>query len=343
MSEELRALTAFACAASVALVATPVAIRVAGRTGFLDRPEGYKAHSRVTPYLGGAAVIASFVISAALLGEGLSSAFALVLVVAAFLAVVGTIDDRIHLGIGIRVVAQLGAAMALWLDGIRWEPTGLASLDLAISVVWVVGIVNAFNLLDNIDGATGATAATSAAGIGVYALIEGATVPGLAAFALSGACVGFLRFNLAQPSRIFLGDGGSLPIGFLLAAMAMMVPAAGGSLVALLAAVPLVGVAVFDTTLVVISRRRRGEPVLTGGRDHLTHRLMTVMSGPRAVAVLLVGVQGMLCALGILISGLPEAAAAFIAAGYSAAGVALLVRMETPPFRPRSRPVEQPV
>ncbi len=139
-----------------------------------------------------------------------------------------------------------------------------------------------------------------AIGIAGFALVhDDAELAGLAG-ALAGACLGFLRYNLARPARIFLGDGGSMPIGFI-AAGATIAAADGANLGA--AALPcgamIVGLVILDTTLVVISRRRRGVPLLTGGRDHLTHRLLAMTGTPRAVAAILATLQLGLCAVAL--------------------------------------------
>jgi hypothetical protein len=112
-------------------------------------------------------------------------------------------------------------------------------------------------------------------GIGAFALVNDDAALAALSFGLVGACLGFLRSNLAQPARIFLGDGGSMSVGFVVAAMAIAAPRVAdlGSEWVLIAAL-LTGLVILDTTLVVISRRRRGVQLLTGGRDHLTHRLL---------------------------------------------------------------------
>ena len=128
---------------------------------------------------------------------------------------------------------------------------------------------------------------------------DDAELAGLAG-ALAGACAGFLRYNLARPARIFLGDGGSMPIGFIAAGAALA--AADGShlgAAALPCAALIVGLVILDTTLVVISRRRRGVPLLTGGRDHLTHRLLAMTGSPRTVAAMLATLQLGLCAVAL--------------------------------------------
>jgi UDP-GlcNAc:undecaprenyl-phosphate GlcNAc-1-phosphate transferase len=189
-------------------------------------------------------------------------------------------------------------------------------------------VTNAFNLMDNMDGAAGTVALASSLGTGVMALIADDPTLAVFAFALGGACAGFLPSNLAKPSRIFLGDGGSLPIGFLIAAMIMACPPESSGLTGLLAAAPLVGLPIFDTVLVVISRYRRRVTIYTGGRDHLTHRLKAMLGSAQRVALALAFAQGMLCLLAIVLHGLDRTAVIEAAAGYLACGLALLLLLE---------------
>jgi UDP-GlcNAc:undecaprenyl-phosphate GlcNAc-1-phosphate transferase len=172
--------------------------------------------------------------------------------------------------------------------------------DLALTVVWVVGLMNAFNLMDNMDGAAASVAGISALGAGVLALLS--SDPALAAlsFAVAGACCGFLPRNLTRPARIFMGDGGSLVLGLLVARVTMASVTTdylgpSGVIVAAL----LAGIVIFDTTLVTVSRTRAGKNVLSGGRDHTTHRLIRRLQSPRRVALALGGVQCSICALTI--------------------------------------------
>jgi len=264
---------AFFLAAAVTFVAVPVAIRLARRTEFYDHPAGYKGHASSTPYLGGLAVFAGFAAGALAFGHA-AGRFWVIFACAAGLLALGTLDDRLPLAPRWRVLAEIAAAVALYAAGLGWSVFESGPADLLLTVAWVVGLCNAFNLMDNLDGAAGTVAGVSATGIGVAAWLNSDPVTAAFAFALAGACAGFLPHNLAGPARIFLGDGGSLPIGFLVAASAMVAcdwPSLRGSSV-LLGAL-LVGLAILDTALVVFSRRRAGVPVVRAGRDHLTHRL----------------------------------------------------------------------
>jgi UDP-GlcNAc:undecaprenyl-phosphate/decaprenyl-phosphate GlcNAc-1-phosphate transferase len=299
LPDELRLVLAFGLALGIALIAVPAAIRLAWRTDFLDRPVGFKKHGRPTPYLGGAAVMAAFLPPAVLLGGG-ASTYAVIILCAVGLFVVGTIDDRVGLGPLIRVLAEVAAATALWGADLAWYVSETEAVNLLLAILWVVGLVNAFNLMDNLDGATGTVTAVAASGAGTLAVVEGDVVLAALALSLAGACAGFLPFNLARPARIFLGDGGSMPAGFLIAAVVMGIsPQAGLGQAVVVAAIPLVGLPVLDTTLVVISRTRRGVNLLSGARDHVTHRLLRWLGTPRAVALALGLTQAALCLIGL--------------------------------------------
>ena len=324
MPAALEITAALAVGAAVTWLATPQVRRLALRTDFLDHPVGYKQHRQATPYLGGVAVMIGFVAAAIPFGHAFSD-FAPIVLCALGLLAVGTIDDRIGLGIGIRLAAQLVAAVAIWDWGAGWG-LGNEGVDLSLTILWVVGVTNAFNLMDNLDGATGTVGAVSSAGIALVAIVNGDPVLGAFALALTGACLGFLPHNLAKPSRIFLGDGGSMPVGFLVAAMALSSPHQSLGWVAVLAAAPLVGVPIFDTTLVVISRFRRGVMVLSGGRDHVTHRLLTTVGSERSVCAVLAASQALLCLLALGLHALGHNWIVAIAAVYMGAGaVALLL------------------
>lgn len=332
MNDELRALCAFAAAAVLVLAAVPSVRRIAVRTGFLDHPVDYKAHAAATPYLGGAAVVSAFAVAAVVFGAG-AARFWLVLALALALAAMGTVDDRRTLPPGLRFGLQLLAGAALYAGDVRWEVSGSIWVDLPVTLLWVAGLANAFNLLDNMDGACATTAGISAAGIGALALARDGGELAAVAFALSGACLAFLAFNLARPARIFLGDGGSLPIGFLIAALAMLATSGlGGD--AVLVAVPLAGVAIFDTTLVVLSRTRHGISILTGGRDHTTHRLLGVLGDARRVALFLACGQALLCVVTLVIWDASDRTVGIVAVGYVLVGTALLAVFERPALSP---------
>jgi UDP-GlcNAc:undecaprenyl-phosphate GlcNAc-1-phosphate transferase len=260
-----------------------------------------------------------------------TSRYAPIVIWAFVLFVVGTIDDKRNLNPLIRLVIEIGAAFALWYYGLGWGILPGDALNIALTIVWVVGLVNAYNLMDNMDGAASTVAAVSAAGVALLAIVTGNIPLAIIVVALAGACTGFLPFNLARPSRIFMGDGGSMPIGFVLAAAVMVVPIDYRlGWFTLLAVVPLVGLPILDTALVVISRRRGGRPILSGGRDHLTFRLRALVGSPRAVAVCLASVQAWLCLIAVGLTQLETGWVALAATFYILAGAYVIYVLETP-------------
>jgi UDP-GlcNAc:undecaprenyl-phosphate GlcNAc-1-phosphate transferase len=315
-------------ATAVATLATPLMRSLAVRTRFYDEPLGYKRHRQPTPYLGGAAVLAGFLASGLIFASGLPH-FAVIVLAALALFAMGTIDDRVGLGVLVRLGVQVAAAVALWSAEVRWEVTDAVAVNLLVTIAWVVGVVNAFNLMDNLDGAAATVAAVCALGAGTVAVSQGAPEAAALAFALAGACAAFLRFNLAKPARIFLGDGGSMPIGLVVAGLVLSCPPGSLGWASLLALAPLAGLPIFDTTLVVVSRCRRRAPILSGGRDHLTHRLLPRLGSERSVALVVGAAQGLLCllALALMLSD-REPVAATGAAAYLALGLIAIAALE---------------
>lgn len=325
---EAHALAAFLVAlVGTTIVAGPIR-SLAMRLDFYDHPVGYKQHLRPTPYLGGAAVM-SGLLAGCLLSGAVSVHVVFMLVGALALFVVGTIDDRRGLGVTPRVGAQLAAALVLWVSGVHWEVGG-ELVNLLLTLLWVVGVTNAFNLMDNLDGAASTVAATSAAGAGVLAIGQSNTPLAVLSLAISGACAGFLRINLARPSRMFLGDGGSTPIGFLVAAIAMDCSPGPPGLAGFLALVPLAALPIFDTALVMVSRFRHHRAVLSGGRDHLTHRLLPILGSERSVACALGLSQAVLAALAVVLNELEMTAVIAASCAYVAVGIGAIALLDSP-------------
>ena len=171
--------------------------------------------------------------------------------------------------------------------------------------MWILGITNAFNLLDNIDGLAAGTAALASGAYFFIAVINDQPYSALLAIGLAGAMLGFLRSNF-HPATIYMGDAGSLFIGFMMAYLGLKMRTNITEIPQLFAPVVVLGVAVLDTTLVVVSRVHRGVSPFTGGQDHLSHRFLRLgLSVRRSVTVLLVASL----ALGVLAVGLSEAPA----------------------------------
>ncbi|MPZ67934.1 MAG: hypothetical protein GEU71_00195 [Actinobacteria bacterium] len=282
---------------------TPVVRWVALRGGMSDDPSRRRLHQVTTPTMGGIAILAGWLLATAISGRG-GDLWAL-LVCAGALGVMGFIDDRFHLDEHLRLVLQVLIAGFAWGHGFGLELFGTPGLNLIVSLLWLVGITNAFNFMDNMDGlasGAGAVAATTLAALGLFAGDIGIA---FVAIALAGALAGFLPHNF-HPARIFMGDTGSLPLGFALAALGARLSTDGlHPFVATAIPVAVLGIFVFDTSLMAIGRVIRREPVIGARMDHTSHRLLGTGLPVRAVALRLYLVSVLYSTIGLSLALLP--------------------------------------
>ncbi len=282
----------FASALVFAIGGTPIVRRLAVLFGVIDQPSARKVHRTPIPLLGGIAIYGAFIAALALFG----SQFYIDQLIGIFLAAtwvsfLGIWDDWRGLRPYLKLAGQVVAALILIATGIQIEFLHNAVLNIAITVFWVVGITNAFNLLDNMDGLSGGVAAIAAASFGLIALANGQVLVGAMSLALLGASIGFLVYNF-NPASIFMGDTGALFLGLLLAAVGIKLRFPGHpDDVTWMIPVLVLGVPIFDTTLVFISRLRRGlNPLTTPGKDHLSHRLVRIGLTPRRAVLTIYGI-----------------------------------------------------
>lgn len=286
-----RLITIAAATFTMGLVATFVTRAVARRVGFVARPRAERWHKRPTALAGGVGIFAAFAPAALYLGGDLRLR---VLLGATAMFGLGLVDDIVQLKPYTKLTGQLLVAGVTVATGqtLSWTPWPL--LNQGISLFWIIGITNALNLLDNMDGLAGGVAFVVAAFQAAFFHLQHQPVPAGVCAALAGAVAGFVVFNW-NPASIFMGDGGSLFLGYALSVLALQQSyGRSRSLLAVIAAPALVMlVPIFDTTFVTVTRVLRGRPVSQGGRDHTSHRLVTLgLSEQTAV--------GMLIGLGVL-------------------------------------------
>jgi UDP-GlcNAc:undecaprenyl-phosphate GlcNAc-1-phosphate transferase len=212
-------------------------------------------------------------------------------------------DDRRPLGPGIKLLAQAAAALILFLTGVSVSLFEQSWLNFLVTIAWVVGITNALNLLDNMDGLSGGVSAIAALFFLALATMSQQILVGSLAAALLGACLGFLWYNF-NPARIFMGDSGSLFIGFILAALGIKLRFIDHPIIITwMVPIMVLGVPIFDSTLVVISRLRRGKnPLTTPGKDHLSHRLVLRGFSHREAVLSIYVLCGAFGVIGILLA-----------------------------------------
>jgi UDP-GlcNAc:undecaprenyl-phosphate GlcNAc-1-phosphate transferase len=295
-------------AAALSLLVTPLVLWGARRFSLLDHPDGYKAHRRPTPLLGGLAVALATLGGAFFFlprddGPGRAGLAALAVGGAVILAA-GLLDDTRGLAPRRKFAWQLGATtvagLCLVLLGVRlhfflvWPQLPV----IVMTIVWIVGITNAVNFLDNMNGLCAGLGAAAAATLSAVNMRTEEPAVAVVAAALAGACVGFLPYNWPR-ARIFLGDTGSMFIGFSLAALSVMgVYTRGANLpiVAVYSPLIVLAVPVLDLLIVLVLRARAGHPFWIGDRRHVSHRLVRRGMTP-TVAVVILWASGAACGI----------------------------------------------
>jgi UDP-GlcNAc:undecaprenyl-phosphate GlcNAc-1-phosphate transferase len=286
---------AFLISLLLAWFLTPLALRFALKKDVLDHPGDYKQQSSPVPYLGGLAIVVAFsvaMIVASFLRSpvGGLEQLRVVLGLGVLLSSMGLLDDIRGLDLRLRLVVEIAAGIAVWYSGIQITFFGNGLASAVVTVLWLVAITNAFNLLDNMDGLSAGIAAIAAGFFFLIAAINGQFLVAGLAIALAGCALGFLRHNFF-PAKIYMGDAGSLFIGFLLAVIGMKLRFNGEVQVTFLVPVLVLGVPLFDTTLVIATRLLNRKSPWSGGRDHTSHRLVFV-GIPTASAVSIVYAAG---------------------------------------------------
>ncbi|HEV2381850.1 MAG TPA: MraY family glycosyltransferase [Terriglobia bacterium] len=274
--------------------------RLALHIGFIDEPNTRKLHQTSMPLLGGLAIYCGTVVSImfSLDGQPRGQIFGIV-AGGTLLLVTGILDDRglLHHQIKLFVAMPLAATTLVAL-GVRFHiaseflPGALANgVDVALTLLWVVGITAAFSILDHMDGLVSGVAAIASFFFALLAILNGQMLVAPLGAAVFGASLGFLRWNF-KPAKIFMGDGGAMFLGFMMATLGLKLrPTGMPQAIAWIVPVLVLGVPIFDTTLVSISRARRGLiPFASPGKDHTAHRLANLRLGQRgAVLVIYAG------------------------------------------------------
>ncbi len=299
-------LVAFLCAVMVSTFLTLVVRNRALKLGFVDQAKtSRKIHGAPVPRLGGIGIVGGFFapllallavdssvgrvfygnpdLVSGLFCCGISTAF------------LGLYDDLRGSGAKLKFAIQFAAAGALYSLGFRIEqianpfgaPVVLGMLSIPFTVLWIVGVINAMNLIDGLDGLAGGVAFIAIATNFVLAFARGDVLLSLVMAALGGAVLGFLIFNF-NPASIFMGDAGSMFLGFVLATVSMKTSAKSGTVVAMLVPILALGLPIMDTLLAVIRRSLVGRAIFSSDKEHIHHRLMSrlVMSHRKAVLVL---------------------------------------------------------
>lgn len=263
----------FILALGFSLYGTPLAREAAIKFGIVDRPDGkLKVQAEPVPYLGGFAIYLSFLFALALSFEFSHEVLGLILG-GTIIVMIGLIDDFGVLTPAQKLLGQMIAVFVLIKSGIYIKLAYLPlSVQLGLTVLWLVGVTNGFNLIDIMDGLSAGVAATAAAMLCIVSILNGREMIAIMSIAMAGSLLGFLRYNY-HPAKIYMGDTGSMFVGFMLAALAMNGSYTKINHIAVVAPILILGIPIFETFFLMYIRWKRGVPILRGSRDHFALRL----------------------------------------------------------------------
>jgi UDP-GlcNAc:undecaprenyl-phosphate/decaprenyl-phosphate GlcNAc-1-phosphate transferase len=321
------------------------------RAGLVDHPGPRKVHVKPIPLLGGVAIYCGFALAVLItLHASARGQIVGILAGATLVAVIGFLDDSGLLHHQLKLfVGMPAAALLLLASGIRSHivsafvpgETGII-LDGCLTVLWVVGITAAFSIFDHMDGLCAGTAAIAALFFTLAANQSAQVMVRTLGAATLGAALGFLGWNF-KPAKIFMGDGGAMFLGFLMATLGLKLRLeAGDTQAGWLIPILILGVPILDTTLVSISRvRRRLIPFTSPGKDHTAHRLSNLGLGQKGAVLVLYALGGIFGGVAILIPLLSPAKAFALAAVVGLCGLVAIYFLESVPYE-RQQKLQKP-
>lgn len=285
----------------VALIATPLVILLANKTGAMDKPDARKVHKKPIPRIGGLAIYAGFTTSIIFMaikfgldGEQVKETVGLVLS-GSLIVALGLVDDYKNLPAKVKLLGQICAAAVLVLffdvriDFVT-DPFGdyiyLEWFAIPATMFWLVGLTNTVNLIDGLDGLAAGVAAIASFTIMLIALEQGFVLVAIMTAALAGSAVGFLKYNF-NPAEIFMGDTGSMFLGFMLAGISVTGAVKSVATIALIVPIFALGLPILDTTFAIVRRLRGGVPIFKPDKGHLHHRLLGVGFTQRQAVLLM--------------------------------------------------------
>ncbi len=307
-------LVTFVVSLATALMLTPLCRLIAVKLNILDHPHSeIKTHRAPVPYLGGLAIWGAwaaslfFIRSFTNFPTGTLRSLRGVLIGSLIMLSLGLVDDVVPRGLGFKnkFFFQTAAALLVLAFGIRLHFISPLFMALILSILWIIGITNAFNIIDIMDGLSSGIAVIASLAFLFIALPSEQIFVNFCAAALAGACLGFMPFNLSRRFRIFMGDTGSLPTGFILASIAIGTSYTTANDIGLFAPLLILAVPLYDTMLVMFLRWRRGMSPFLGSKDHFALRLEMMGFSRGQILALSFGVSALLSFGAFLVTRLP--------------------------------------
>ncbi len=312
-------LAGFFLAFIIALISTPVIKKIAFHIGAVDRPGARKVHSRAMPRMGGLAIYLAFTLTV-LIMEPMSRELIGLLTGGTLILILGLIDDIKDIPPRVKLLGQVFAAGVCVAFGVKviflTNPFGSLlylkwhgiDFGIPLTILWIVWVTNALNLIDGLDGLAGGLASIAAMTIAIIAWHEGQMLVVLPAVALSASIIAFLKYNF-HPAKIFMGDSGSLFLGYMLAGMSVIGLTKGAAVISVFIPVLILGIPIFDALFAIIRRYINNQPIFKADKEHLHHRLLALGLSHRQTVFVIYGVNCFLGASAVLLTFLTTAQA----------------------------------
>lgn len=293
----------FFVAVAISLAATPLAIKIAPKIGAMDVPkDSRRMHVKAMPRFGGMAIVLGSLISM-MFFLSFDERIPKIMLGGVLIYSLGIADDLFNLSAKIKFAGQFLIAVFMYALNIRitfitnFFGEGNSQLGdvvcFLITVTWIVGITNTVNLIDGLDGLAAGTSAIASLCIAYVAYIHGTYLVAGSMLALAGGALGFLPFNF-YPSKIFMGDGGSLYLGFMLGTLSILGTVKSATLITVIIPVLVLGVPIFDTMFAIFRRFVNKKPIMEADKGHLHHRLMSLGYGQRRATLMLYGISAIM-------------------------------------------------
>ena len=293
-------LVAFTVALAVAYFTTPWVKGMAIKAGALDAPDDRKVHKKPIPRMGGIAIYLGFVL-AVLASMHVNREIVGLLLGGTVIMMVGIIDDMRQLSAKVKLLGQIAAAMVLvafhirieWLTNPFGEMLYVDQFSVPLTILWVVGLTNTVNLIDGLDGLAAGVSTIASITILLVALQQNFWTVAILTAALAGAALGFLQHNF-NPAKIFMGDTGSMFLGYMLAAVSILGTVKSAATIALVVPIMALGLPIMDTAFAILRRYRNGRPIFKPDKGHLHHRLLDLGLTQKQAVLLMYVISGCL-------------------------------------------------
>lgn len=295
----------------ISISITPIVIIFAKTIGAMDSPNYRKIHSTVIPRLGGLAIYISFIISVFIHFEYISIHIKGLLLGSLIIVICGVIDDIKELNYKTKLIFQFIASFILIYHDVLIKKVSILSVDgasylnlgclsIPITILWVIGVTNAVNLIDGLDGLACGLASISSVFLFIIFILTGNSSMALMIIILVGACVGFLPYNF-NPAKIFMGDTGSMFLGFILAGMSIQGTVKYATTIILFIPLLIIGLPLYDTLVTMLRRFIQGSSIMSPDRQHFHHRMLSLGLNQKQVALISYAINILLGILALII------------------------------------------